>query len=175
MENKPIELREYHDAITAAIKDAVPELDEITYYAIKRDRIRTPSVIIELKEWTPADKDDGTGMHSWDFSWSAYVFVKFCREIAKLELRELAMKVCMAVEENRFGIQASPANVTLCEQDDFDPEWDAYEVFRIDWTQTARVGVNVWKADNETHPEHLMVSESPDIGIPHEDDYLEVT
>jgi len=175
MENESVTIQAYHDAIKSTIEEAFSDkLKEVTYYTIKHGKIHTPSVSIELRDWQPSEDDDGTGMQSWDFSWSAYIFAKSTEKTAKIELRILSMELCQVINDNNFGLYASDAKISTCERDDFSPEWDAYEVFRIDWTQTAKTGVNIWDNKNKIAPEHVLTSISPETGNPYEKHYQEI-
>lgn len=174
-DDKIIQLEVYHAAIEASLKEAVPELKRVEYYTRPEKSIATPALALELVEWRPPPNgQDSTGMYSWEFEWGVYVMLDFrgSTERPKLELRLLAMRLCEAIEQNRWGLPLSPAHVSVAEKDEFDPDWDSYEVFKISFVQLGRVGVDAHALDvDATPPVEVLGSRAPDIGLPNEEKY----
>ena len=54
--------------------------------------------------------------------------------------------------------------------DDFQPEIDKYEVWRVEWQQVIHLGETIW-TDEGTTPQNPVYSWVPDIGNGNEDKY----
>ena len=102
------------------------------------------------------------------------MIVGFRTKNAKLAVRLLASQIAQQLDGERFDLPVQPARVGGCWPDEFDTELDQYEVWRIVFTQDVLLGDSTFD-DSGIIPETLFVGYSPETGLPHEDDYQELT
>lgn len=162
-----------HAGIVAAIAAQFPDLATVEAYRLDRKNLPVPACLIELTEMDAAPDDDpGTEQQAVNARFEARLVIGF-RQGAKnprLEIRKLAAAVAAFVRLRRWGCPIGPAEVLGAYPDDFDPELDQYECWRVEWRQLIHLGDTVW-TDDGTVPTPVF-SWSPEIGIQHEPDYV---
>ena len=96
---------------------------------------------------------------------------------AKREVRKLAMAFAAWLYLRRWtGIVTDSAHVKGCYRDDFNPDLDQYEVWRVEWTQVMYAGANAW-ADTSAPlaaGDQVMAGYAPNIGAGNAPDYTQV-
>ena len=78
------------------------------------------------------------------------------------------------VHQNRWGQPVSPALVTVIGPDAFDPAFDKFEVWAVEWDQQVDLGANVWAGEGVT-PQTVSIGFAPDIGPDNEANYSDVS
>lgn len=165
-----------HDGIVAAIKAQFPDLKTVEAYRLERRNLPTPACLIELTEMDASDMDPGTEQMAVDARFEAKLVIGFrqgCKN-PKLEIRKLAAAVTAFVRLQRWGCPIGPAEVIGAYPDDFDPELDQFECWRVEWRQVIHLGESVWKDWNEGEVPTPAYSWAPDIGVGNEDKYTEL-
>ncbi|PZQ21169.1 MAG: hypothetical protein DI569_12965 [Sphingopyxis macrogoltabida] len=173
--NTEITLDGLHAAIVVAIRGQFPSLDFVEAYSEDRDKIPTPACLVELTEFeADADTDPGTGQLSGVANFSARFLMGFRQPglLPKLEIRKLALAFAAFAHKQRWGQPVGAAQVVGAWPDDFDPELDQYEVWRVEWRQTIDLGETVWKPTPIPTTVHLGTA--PAIGPGHVDDYEQI-
>lgn len=166
-----------HEAIVHAIRAQFPGLRTVEAYRLDRRSVNAPACLIELAELEAlTDRDPGTGELAVQARFEARFVIGFRQGVnnPKMEIRKLAAAFAVFARLNRWGVRGiGPAQVIGCYPDDFDPEMDQYECWRVDWAQELRLGESVW-ADDGTPVPGVWTSWAPDIGAAHEADYQRV-
>lgn len=162
-----------HAGIVDAIKAQFPTLQTVEAYRLDRKSMPTPACLIEMTEMDAAPEiDPGTEQLAVNARFEARFAISF-RQGAnnpKLEVRKLAAAFAAFARLKRWGCPIGPAEVIGCYQDDFDPELDQFECWRVEWQQVIHLGDTVW-TDDGIVPSPVY-SWAPEIGIPHEPDYV---
>lgn len=172
--NTVVTLDQVHAGIIGAIKTQFPDLNLVEAYRLDRKNLPTPACLIEMTEMDAAmDIDPGTEQLAVTARFEARFIIGFRQgaENPKLKVRKLAAAFAAFARLNRWGCRIGPAGVIGAYQDDFDPELDQYECWRVEWEQVIHLGNTIW-TDDGTVPVPVY-SWLPDIGIPHEPDYQE--
>lgn len=185
--NTEIDLGELHQAIENAIRAQFPDLKLVAFYRedderaeLRRDDL--PACLLELSEMEPTPEvDPGTEQLAVSARFEARLIIGFRTPRAKLEIRKLAAALAVFLRLKRWPhptepgktVPTGPAEVVAIMPDEFSPELDRYEVWRVEWTQTLHLGTSVWKDDGVT-PGTPLYSWSPQIGHGHEGDYKDV-
>jgi hypothetical protein len=60
------------------------------------------------------------------------------------------------------------------DQDAFEQELLGYLVWRVEWSHEIDLGESIWTDEGIT-PSQVFLGITPEIGLPHVDDYIEVT
>lgn len=171
--NDAIDLGQLHENIVAAIAEAFPGVATVAAYPEEdeRQQLVAPAILIELAELEAApDRDPGTEQLAMMAKFEALVIVHFRALRAKYVVRMLAADLARFVLRKRWGLPVGPAVVLGAYRDEFDPNLDEYEVFRVEWQQIVNIGPGVWKNDGVV-PGEPLYSWAPKIGTPFRDNY----
>jgi hypothetical protein len=170
------DLSAMHDAIVAGIKAQFPTLGTVEFYRTDRKTITLPACILELDEMPPApDENPGNGQQAIEARFCAHLVMGFRAANVRLEIRLLAAALAAFLYEKRWdGITSGPAQFHGSFEDDFMPELDQFECWRVDWSHTIWLGTDVWNEDGAIRPTTVLYSWSPDIGLPNKDKYIEL-
>lgn len=165
-----LDLDALHDGIRDSIAAAFPALATVEDYREDRNGLRLPAVLIEMTELEPdIEADPGTEQLACLARFDAHIVIGFRTLAAKREIRKLAAALAKHVHGNRWGQRVGPAEVVAVAPDDFTPELDRFEVWRVEWQQPVHIGESVWRNDGETPIP--VFSWAPDIGPGNEDQY----
>ena len=169
-----IDLDQLHDAILAKIKEQFPSLQTVEAYGADRKDLAVPAVLLELVDMeADPESDPGTEQLAVVTKWAARVVFSFRQENVKREIRKLAGALAVLVHDNRWGQSVNPAKVTVIGPDAFDPAFDKFEVWAVEWDQQVDLGASVWTGEGVT-PDRVMVGYSPTIGPSQEGEYTEL-
>ena len=170
--NTEITLDALHDAIVARISEHFPALKTVQAYRLDRKALPTPACLIEMLEFetTSEAEDPGTEQLAVTLRFEARLIIGFKTPQAKLEIRKLAAALGVFTRFNRWGQAVGPAKVIGAYPDDFDPELDQYECWRLEWTHVAYLGDSMW-LDNGLPVGDPLFSYTPKIGIGNEQYY----
>lgn len=171
--NTEVTLDDVHAGILAAISERFPEFRTVEAYRQDRRTPATPAFLLELCEMEPAD-DPGTDQLAVMAKFEALLILDFKQPglNAKLEIRRLAAAVSAFIRLHRWGCPIGAAEFLGAYPDDFTPELDQFEVWRVEWQQVIYLGESVWQPG--TRPTTVLGSTSPLIGIPYKDYYEEI-
>ena len=130
-----VTVEEIQDAITQKIKTQFPDLQTVEFYRLDRKNLPVPACILELVECEAApDENPGTAQLAVRARFSAQLTIGFRqpgRKNPKLEIRRLAAAVAAFVHQQRWGVRIDPAEVIGFWPDDFSPELEQFEVWRV--------------------------------------------
>lgn len=189
--NTEIDLAELHQAIETAIRDQFPALKTVEFYREEDDRKppapeQLPACLLEMSEMEPEPDDDpGTDQLAVNARFEARLIISFREPRAKLEIRRLAAAFAAWLRLKRWPhptkpgrtLPTGPAQVIAILPDDFGPELDRYEVWRVEWLQPIHLGKGTWNDEGVVPGAPLygspLYSWAPDIGFGHENDYQE--
>ncbi|GLO74190.1 hypothetical protein MACH18_12700 [Phaeobacter italicus] len=171
---RSIDLDDFHDAVKLAISGSFPTVPSIEDYDADRKDLVVPAILIELVDMeADPESDPGTEQLPVVSKWVARIIMSFRTENVKREIRKLSGSLGVMVHQNRWGMPASPAQVTYIGPDAFDPEFDKFEVWAVEWDQQLDLGQSVWTGKGIT-PERVMIGYAPEIGPGQEGDYDEL-
>jgi hypothetical protein len=173
--NTYVDLGALHDAIVEDIKAQFPDMQTVEFYRTEeRKGLQLPAIILNLAEFeNEPDIDPGTEQLAVTARFEAEIIMGFRTTNVKLEIRKFAAAIAAWMRKRRFtreNVHTGPAEVIGCYPDDFDPELDQYEVWRLEWAQVLHLGNSVWTNDG-TIPTQVFAGYAPDIGNGHEPDY----
>lgn len=163
-----------HDGIVARTRERFPALATVEAYRLDRKNLPVPACLVELTELeADADADPGTEQLAVTARFEARFVISFRQggKNPKREVRKLAAAFAVFARHQRWGCPVGAAEVLGCYPDDFDPELDQYECWRVEWQQTVRLGESVWVDDGVT-PGEVLLAWAPEIGAAHEAGYV---
>lgn len=185
--NDGTDLAALHQAIVDVSAAAFPGV-HFEFY--REDRVNMPFgdgvganpprayVLMDLPEFETSDTPDpGTEQQAMLAKFTAEVVIKSLQADSRLRARILAAQFAAFLRKQlRFqpaDVLQGAIQVTGCYKDDFSPELDQFEVFRVDWQQVVWLGDGVWGPDPDmpTTPGQPLFSFVPLIGAPYEAEY----
>ena len=138
--------------------------------------------LMELEDFEAGDSvDPGTEQLAMRAKFSCEFVVKSLPLDARLSVRVLAASFAAFLRKQvRFRpeqILQGQAMVMGVYKDDFSPELDQFEVWRVDWAQEIWLGTgDIWKPlPGATTPSQVLFSYEPATGIPNEPQYQDIT
>jgi hypothetical protein len=141
-----------HAGIVSAIRAQFPTLKTVEAYRLDRKNLPVPACLIEMTEMDAAPEiDPGTEQLAITARFEARFVIGFRQggNNPKLEVRKLAASFAAFARLKRWGCPIGPAEVIGAYQDDFDPELDQFECWRVEWQQVIHLGDTVWKDEGE--------------------------
>lgn len=163
-------------AIETQIQAAFPDLVTVEFDREDRTGVDAPACLLQLTEMEKCDDPDpGTEQLAMTVRFEAHLILGFRTPKVKREARKLAAAVAHFLHLKRWdGVRTGPGNVEGCYCDDFTPELDQYECWKVEWTHIVHIGDSVW-TNNDAIPTRVFVGFAPNIGTGHEADYVELT
>lgn len=133
-------------AIEAQIRAQFPAMKIVEFDREVRDKLPTPSLLLELAEFEPADEgaDAGTGQLMVDMTFEARFIYGF-RGAPQRDVKRFAAAFAAWIHLKQWaGICCGPARFVGAHPDQFSPELDEYTVWRLTWAQAVFLGQTVW-------------------------------
>lgn len=148
--------------------------------------------LLDVPEMEPGDIDPGTEQQAMAVKFEAEIIIKSLQINARLLVRVLAGSFAAFLRKQlRWpGVLNGPIRVVGCYKDDFSPELDQFEVWRVEWVQDVWLGVGVdmfvIPADEtesgnpelvpgvpalSQRPTKMLYSYVPLVGIPYQNEY----
>jgi hypothetical protein len=145
-----------HTGIVEAIRAQFPDLTTVEAYRLDRTSLPLPACLIEMTEMEATDGiDPGTEQLAVTARFEARLVLGFrqgANKNAKLEIRKLAAAVAAFARLQRWGCPIGAADVIGAYPDDFDPELEQYECWRVEWTNRIHLGESIWNWPDEATP-----------------------
>jgi len=111
----------------------------------RRDDIRLPAILLTVAELEPG-QDPGTGELALVAHWEARLVVS--DHMAELDGWAMVQTVLYWLFDQRFPeANIGRAQIKQASPDHFSPDYLGHQVWLIEWTQTLRVGEDVWQGD----------------------------
>lgn len=102
---------------------------------------KIPSIFFEMTDFEPIN-DPMTGELDFETRWEAAVIFSSSLEKSQIYARNVAARIALAVHQETFVKNASPARVLRCSDSDFDLKVSGFEVWNVEWAQVVRLGAN---------------------------------
>jgi hypothetical protein len=157
--NTNISLDVLHDAIVADIRAKFPSLVTVEFYREDRKSLPLPACLLTLTEFEASPDDDpGTEQLAVMANFEAELLIGFKTLKAKQSIRLLAAQLAAWLHNRRWDnptgttpkLPTGPCLVAGAYPDDFQPELDNYEIWRVEWQQIVHLGETVWTNEGVT-------------------------
>lgn len=145
----------------------------IAAYSRYMDKIEVPAITFELDTIEASDPSDiGTEQLQVDLRFSAALIYSY-KAGNKFAVRLMAANFAAFLQGQRWGMPVTPARFIAASALDFDPDNAEYETWRVEWQHTCLLGPTAWPTGGAL-PTDVRASWVPNIGIPHEPDYVPI-
>jgi len=160
------------DTVVATLAAAFPTFKTVAAEDESRKTLEVPAIVVQMSELEPdPDKDSHTGQFPCLVRIEARIILGYRTPNVRREVIKAAGALAAAVHNERLGVAWGAAVVLAVEPDDFAPQADQFDIWRVEWAHAADIGPSFFIDDGLT-PTQLLTSWSPDIGPAHEDDYV---
>ena len=166
----PSELKVLHDAMTAALKAGLPQIQHVEAYPILKEGMKLPALLYAATNFAPGVKP-GDGRLCVKVTFEAVVLLESRRSLAPLQAAILAGKVMQLLDEQYWDldfvdqvedVQAMPSEVV--------PELARCVGWSLQWRQDVYLGDTAWPWNNEP-PGSLVFAFDPETGEGSEGNY----
>lgn len=185
--NTNITLEVIYAAIEADIKAKFPALVTVEFDREDRKTLPKPACLLTLVEFEASpDNDPMTEQLCVLASFEAELVIGFNGLNAKKNIRKLAANMAAWLHNRRWNmpgytgepgragskLPTGPCMVGGAYPDEFQPELDQFEIWRVEWSQLIHLGDTVWTNEGVT-PTDVFVRGSVN-GVP-DGEFVEVT
>lgn len=137
-----------------------------------RTELRVPAIIVDFTEIEPdPDREPHTGQFPCLIRVEARIVLGHRTPQVRREVIKAAAALAAFVHNNRFGVKWGAATVIAVEPDEFAPQIDTFDIWRVEWTHSCDLGQTYFVDDGVT-PSIVLTSWSPLIGPPNEGHYV---
>lgn len=167
----PSELRVLHEAMTATLKEALPQIQHIEAYPVVKEGMKLPALLYAATNFAPGIQP-GDGRLLVTVTFEALILLESKRPMAPLQAAILASKLMQVLDQQYWDLvfvdqaqdmQAIPAEMA--------PELARCVGWAVQWRQNVYLGDTAWPWENEP-PGSLVFAFSPDTGPDSEGSYL---
>lgn len=170
--SEPIDLGDALDTIVETLKDEFGTFKTVAAEDENRKKLSVPAIIVQLSELEPdPDKDAHTGQFPCIVRVEARIVMGHRTPKVRREVIKAAGAVAAFVHNSRLGVAWRAAKVLAVEPDEFAPQADQFDIWRVEWAHSADIGPSYFVDDGVT-PTELLTSWAPEIGPDHEGDYV---
>lgn len=159
-------------ALDAHLTGEYSGVDVRSNYDALQPKNPMPAICLETTGGAVAP-DRGTGELFIDCQFAANVIGNF-KTYGEALTRGLAFDVARAL--HRYHLVSGSDSITVLNvvRDEFSSEQDEVSVWRVEFSSVLRFGENVFDYSLFLAPDTILASHTPEIGIPHEQDYNEI-
>ena len=162
-------------ALDTVIATLAAEFDTFRTVAAEdedRKKLAVPAIIVQMSELEPdPDKDPHTGQFPCLVRLEARIVMGHRTPKVRREVVKAAGAVAAFVHSNRLGVAWGAAMVIAVDPDEFAPQADRFDIWRVEWVHAADIGPSYF-VDEGVTPSEVLTSWAPEIGPDHEDDYI---
>lgn len=160
------------DTIVATLAAQFPTFKTVAAEDESRKELPVPALVIQFSEIEPdPDADPHTGQFPCRLRVEARIVLGHRTPKVRREVIKAAGAIASFVHSNRLGVKWGAAVVIAVEPDEFAPQADTFDIWRIEWAHTLDLGETYFVNDAVT-PIIVLTSWVPEIGIPHEASYI---
>lgn len=172
----PIDVGDALDSVVTAFQAKFTDFATVAAEDQSRTELAVPAIIIQLTDFEPMlDRDPHTGQFPCHVRLEARIVLGHRTAKVRREVARAAASVAAFVHSNRFGERWGAAQILAVEPDEFAPQAEQFDIWRVEWAHRADLGESYF-LDGGTIPTQILTSWAPEIGPPNEDQYVpEVT
>lgn len=160
------------DTIVAAIAAEFDTFKTVAAEDESRSELKVPAIIVQLSELEPLpDNDAHTGQFPCLVRLEARVILGHRTPKVRREVVKAAGALAAFLHNNRLGVPWGAAAIVAVEPDEFAPQADQVDIWRVEWAHEVDIGPSYF-VDDSTTPTQVLTSWVPDIGPAHEAAYV---
>lgn len=135
------------------------------------DELPVPALVLQITDLEPdLDSDASTGQFPCLVHIECHVIMGHRTPAVRRAVAQAAGAVAAFVHNERLEVPWGPAQLIAVEPDEFAPQADRMDLWRLEWVHKADLGDSDIPTDGVT-PTTVLWSHVPDVGPDHEGDY----
>ncbi|WP_171178654.1 hypothetical protein [Ruegeria sp. HKCCD8929] len=159
------------DTVVATIAAEFDTFKTVVAEDESRNELKVPAIIVQLSELEPApDNDAHTGQFPCLVRLEARVLLGHRTPKVRREVVKAAGALAAFLHNNRLGVTWGAAMIVAVEPDEFAPQADQVDIWRVEWAHEADIGPSYFVNEGTT-PTQVLTSWAPEIGPDHVDGY----
>lgn len=167
----PIDLGVALDKVIATLATQFKTFKTVAAEDEDRQKLPVPAIIVQMSELEPdPDRDPHTGQLPCLVRLEARIIMGHRTPKARREVIKAAGAVAAFVHSNRLGVPWGAAMVIAVDPDEFAPQADKFDIWRVEWVHAADIGASYF-VDEGVTPSQVLTSRFPDTGPDHEASY----
>jgi len=170
----PIDLGVALDTVIATLAAEFNTFKTVAAEDEDRKKLPVPAIIVQMSELEPdPDKDSHTGQFPCLVRLEARIIMGHRTPKVRREMVKAAGAVAAFIHSNRLGVPWSAAIVIAVDPDEFAPQAEKFDIWRIEWVHAADIGASYF-VDEGVTPSRVLTARFPTIGPANEGDYEEL-
>ena len=167
----PIDLGAALDIVIATLAAEFDTFKTVAAEDEDRKKLAVPAIIVQMSELEPdPDKDPHTGQFPCLVRLEARIVLGHRTPEVRREVVKAAGAVAAFVHSNRLGVAWGAAKVIAVDPDEFAPQADSFDIWRVEWVHAADIGNNYF-VDEGVTPTEILTSWAPETGPGNEGSY----
>lgn len=142
------------------------------YDELDDGKLKTPALLVDIESMQPGD-DHGDEKLALNLSVTVHCILGIKTAHVQRAVRDMAAEVMATLRWQKLdasGLVSAFPVIGESMPGTFRSGEHGYESQQVRFTHAVYIGASVWES-NLTLPDEVLISMSPDIGIPHESDY----
>jgi phage gp37-like protein len=165
------------DSSIDSLRTCKPYEGELTVKSLQKEKILGPAILVSCAGFQLANNQPGDGTIAYTAVFNAFLVAQGAsRDKVTANILSLAVSLANLVDTTNFGIDGAKAGeMTRCTNaTNVGFTEKGVQVMVLTWRQDIIVGESMW-VEGDIMPIDLRFSWEPQIGLPHKDDYQQVT
>lgn len=173
--NPQVDIDKLHADILAAVKAQFPDFKTVEFYRDDEAEVfPLPACLLAMSEPDPLpDSDNGTGQWPLLLRFEAHIVMGHTSPATRINVRKAALAMATWLYQRGRFAPCDPTQVIACEPDEFAPQADKFQIWRVEFVMRGYLGQTAWNNDG-TVPTDVVYSWSPAIGTGNEGAYTPV-
>jgi len=160
------------DMIVQRIGDEFATFKTVVAEDESRTKLEVPAIVVQLSEIEPDPEGDAhTGQLPCLVRFEARVIMGHRTPQVRREVVKAAGSIAAYIHNDRMGSKWGGATIIAVEPDEFAPQADKFDIWRIEWVHRADIGPSYFVDDGAT-PTIILSSWEPETGLPYEGSYV---
>jgi len=169
-----LHLDDYHQAVKDYVLSECAFLNSVEDYPEEGDMVAGPCAFFGVVDWDRSEDQRMNGELSVVLNCQLLILFGQAGQVSSRSVRNAAMAVALKVDEQRFGLDVEPAQFISAGPWAFDPNFDQYVVWAVNFSHVVEVGEDQFDLMPDFLPTDVRVGIAPDIGVDNLDAYEQV-
>lgn len=166
-----IDLGEALDTVVSEVKTQFQTFNTMAAEDQIDADLPVPAILVQISEIEPnLDRDDSTGRLPCLVRLEAQLVLGARTTKVRREVAKAAGALAAFIYNNRLGVHWGPGMVISVEPDEFNPNSDRFDVWRVEWAHETELGQS-YIIDEGVTPREVLTSWAPNVGAENKASY----
>ena len=170
-----IQLDDHAQAVIDHLTVKLHWLKSITEYPDEFGSIVPPCAYFGVLDWDRSEEQRMTGELSVDLNCQLIIVFGQDGTVSQKKVRDAAMAASLHIDDQRFGLDAEPAQFISAQPFSFEPDLEQYVTWSLDFKQTIEIGIDEFDAEPDFQPTGIFLRETVCRTDDNQGEYVEIT